>query len=185
MINVIINEEKKIKLTNNLKIRDLLILLGDDFTKEIICAHVNDKLVDVNYEITCDMNIKLINHDDFISRDIIRHSCSHLLAHAVKTLYPDTKISIGPIIENGFYYDFLFYNKVGINVINTIELKMHELMNRNLILERLLLTKKEAYDTFKNEKYKLKIIDTLDDNLISCYKQGDFIDLCLGPHVPS
>ncbi|HFL8824278.1 MAG TPA: threonine--tRNA ligase [Candidatus Azoamicus sp. OHIO1] len=185
MINVIINEEKKIKLTNNLKIRDLLILLGDDFTKKIICAYINDKIVDVNYEITCDMNIKLIDHDDSISRDIIRHSCSHLLAHAVKMLYPNTKISIGPTIKDGFYYDFLFYNKVGIDIIDTIELKMHELMNKNLILERLLLTKKDACDIFKNEKYKLKIIDTIDDNLISCYKQGDFIDLCLGPHVPS
>ncbi len=119
-------------------------------------------------------------------KSIFWHSSAHLLAHAVKTLFPSAKLGIGPSIEKGFYYDFDYPEQFKEEDLAVIEKKMVELRDKNLPIERILFHRKEAIAYFqdKGEDYKLEIIKEIPDEMISCYRQGDFIDLCLGPHLP-
>ena len=118
----------------------------------------------------------------------LNHSCAHLLAHAVKHLYPDAKFWVGPVIEDGFYYDI----DLGDTVIKEedlakIEKEMKKISKDNKLIKRIELSKKEALEMFKDDKYKLDLINRMDENdtVISAYQQGDFIDLCRGPHMNS
>jgi threonyl-tRNA synthetase len=120
--------------------------------------------------------------------DVLRHSCTHLMAQAIKELYPQAQLAIGPVIENGFYYDFDLDHQLSENDFEKIEKKMKEIAKRNLSVSRKELSRQEAIDLFRvrGEGYKIKIIEDLaDETIFSSYQQGDFIDLCRGPHVPS
>lgn len=188
MINLIINGKEKIELESCKTLKEILKLEKKNlnFTNDIVCAYINNKLVDINYEVTEDVNVEFINCHDEKSRDVLRHSCAHLLAHAVKILYPNTQISIGPVIKDGFYYDFLFEKKITEENLKDIESKMIELSNKDILIEKHFISRKDAYHIFQGEKYKIEILKKIDDkSIISYYKQDDFIDLCNGPHVPS
>ncbi len=146
------------------------------------------KLVDSDYIIDNDTNLNIVTAKDEDGLDLIRHSTAHLLAHAVKTLFPDAQVTIGPVIENGFYYDFSYKRPFTPEDLQAIEKKMHELSRENFTVKREEWLRDDAVDFFRKqgEQYKAEIIASIPANeQISLYRQGDFIDLCRGPHVPS
>lgn len=191
------NEEKKltIKLINSETIQvpsgiSIYEILKNSSIKnkdDIIAARFNEELVDISRKIEQDGNLEWIDIKSEIGLDIYRHSVSHLLAHAVKELFPDTQIGIGPTIEDGFYYDFLRKEPFTQEDLAKIEKKMYELAKKNIIIERLLLEKNKAIEYFKNnnEFLKVELIQEKGGNLVSCYRQDNFMDFCLGPHIYS
>lgn len=156
--------------------------------KAAIAVNVNGKLTDLSTPITTDATVTIITGKDKEGLEIIRHSCSHIMAEAVKELWPDVQVTIGPAIENGFYYDFSRKEPFTTDDFEKIEAKMHEIVKRDEKVERKVLPRNEAIAYFKGigENYKAEIIEDLPENeVISLYTQGNFTDLCRGPHVPS
>ena len=129
----------------------------------------------------------MINIKDNKELNVLNHSCAHLLAHAVKRLYPDAKFWVGPVIENGFYYDIDLGDKViKEEDLPLIEKEMKKISKSDKLIKRIELSKDEALEIFKNDEYKIDLINRMeDDTVISAYKQDDFIDLCRGPHMKS
>ncbi len=162
--------------------------IGAGLAKAAIAGKVNDKLVDTFYTINDDANLRIITDRDPEGLEIIRHSTAHLLAHAVKTLYPTAQVTIGPVIENGFYYDFAFSHTFTTEDLAKIEAKMQEIVEQNYQVSRKEVSRDEAIKYFRSigEEYKVRIIEDISaDEQLSIYQQGDFADLCRGPHVPS
>ena len=156
--------------------------------KAAIAVNVNGKLTDLSTPITTDATVTIITGKDKEGLEIIRHSCSHIMAEAVKELWPDVQVTIGPAIENGFYYDFSRKEPFTTEDFEKIEAKMHEIVKRDEKVERKVLPRNEAIAYFKGigENYKAEIIEDLPESeTISLYSQGNFTDLCRGPHVPS
>lgn len=155
--------------------------------KEIIAAKVNGRLVDLNNRQSEDSDVELINISSPEGLEILRHSTSHLMAQAVKELYPEVKITIGPAIEEGFYYDFDTERPFTNEELVKIEERMTAIVKRDTAIERLELSKEDAVKLFDGmkENYKVEIIKDLPEGTVSLYRQGDFIDLCRGPHIPS
>lgn len=156
--------------------------------KAAIAVNVNGKLTDLSTPITTDATVTIITGKDKEGLEIIRHSCSHIMAEAVKELWPDVQVTIGPAIENGFYYDFSRKEPFTTEDFEKIEAKMHEIVKRDEKVERKVLPRNEAIAYFKGigENYKAEIIEDLPESeVISLYTQGNFTDLCRGPHVPS
>ena len=156
--------------------------------KAAIAVNVNGKLTDLSTPITTDATVTIITGKDKEGLEIIRHSCSHIMAEAVKELWPDVQVTIGPAIENGFYYDFSRKEPFTVDDFEKIEAKMHEIVKRDEKVERKVLPRDEAIAYFKGigENYKAEIIEDLPESeTISLYTQGNFTDLCRGPHVPS
>ena len=146
------------------------------------------KTVDASYVITQDASLKIITAKDPEGLEVIRHSTAHLLAHAVKQLFPEAQVTIGPVIENGFYYDFAYKRPFTPEDLAQIEKKMTELANKDEAVVRRVLPRDEAVSFFQNmgEVYKAEIIASIPSNEdVSLYREGDFEDLCRGPHVPS
>jgi len=162
--------------------------LSNSLAKEVLSISVNDEVWDLTRPINKDANIRLHKFDDPEGRHAFWHSSAHLMAEALETLYPGTKFGIGPSIEYGFYYDVDPGNGVVITDADLpkIEEKMVELARQNNSYQRKEITKKEITDYFrkKGDEYKLELINELDDGTISLYSQGDFTDLCRGPHLP-
>ncbi|MFH2011605.1 MAG: threonine--tRNA ligase [Pseudomonadota bacterium] len=155
--------------------------------KKYIAGKVNEKLVDMEFPLLEDSNLDFITIDSEIGLDIVRHSAAHVMAQAVKKLYKGVKITIGPTIENGFYYDFDYEESFSPQDLEKIESKMQEIINEDLPITRREVPKEEAIELFKNqgETYKLEILEEISDEFVSVYIQNDFIDLCRGPHLPS
>ncbi len=153
-----------------------------------LAGKVDGKLVDTSFRIEQDASVAIITSHDADGVEVIRHSTAHLLAHAVKEVYPDVQVTIGPVIENGFYYDFATPRPFGPEDLAAIEKRMAEINKRDLPVIREVMGRDEAVAFFKNmgEAYKAEIISSIPANeQLSLYRQGDFIDLCRGPHVPS
>jgi threonyl-tRNA synthetase len=162
--------------------------IGSGLAKSALAAKINGKLVDTSYLIDHDASLTIITSRDPEGLEIIRHSTAHLLAHAVKQLFPTAQVTIGPVIENGFYYDFAFERSFSPEDLELIEARMKELATQNIPVQRLEMLRDEAVDFFRNigEAYKAQIISEIPvDETISLYRQDDFIDLCRGPHVPN
>ena len=155
--------------------------------KEVIAAKVNDELIDLNRPLQGEVRLQLIKPEDPEGLEIIRHSTSHVMAQAVRKLYPGAKLAIGPSIENGFYYDFDLPQPLTADDLPKIEAEMAKIIAADLPFERYELSKDEALKHFREEgaKYKEELVEGLEDGSISFYKQGDFNDLCRGPHLPS
>ncbi|WZL74493.1 threonine--tRNA ligase [Clostridiaceae bacterium 35-E11] len=156
--------------------------------KEAVAGEVNDKVVDLNYLLHEDAEVNILKFDDEEGQDVFRHTSSHMLAQAVKRLFPGTKLAIGPAIENGFYYDFDSEHRFTESDLEKIQKEMDKIAKEDLGLERFELPRDEAikYMEERNENYKVELIKDLpEDAIISFYKQGDFVDLCAGPHLPS
>lgn len=156
--------------------------------KATIAAKVNNTLVDTSALITADCTLVLLTEKNPESLEVIRHSAAHLLAQAVKSLFPTAQVTIGPVIEDGFYYDFAFGRSFTPEDLDAIEAKMQELAKADYPVIRRELPRDEAIHYFKSlgEEYKAKIIaDIPEDEVLTLYRQGDFEDLCRGPHVPS
>ena len=156
--------------------------------KAALAVSVNDKLQDLTAPITTDSTVTIITAKDKDGLHILRHSCSHVMAEAVQELWPDTQVTIGPAIENGFYYDFARKEPFTTEDFVKIEAKMHEIIKRDEKIERIVMPRNEAIKFFKNkgEHYKVEIIEDLPEGeTITLYRQGNYTDLCRGPHVPS
>ena len=156
--------------------------------KRALAGEVGGNLVDLDHRIDGDQSVCIITPEDPRGVEILRHSCAHLLAHAVKTLYPSAQVTIGPVIEDGFYYDFSYAAGFEETDLEKIEKKMYELVSSKLPISRSTMPRDEAVALFKagGENYKAEIISAIpEDEMISLYTQGEFTDLCRGPHVPS
>lgn len=167
---------------------DIAEKISSNLAKAALAITVNGKTQDLSTPITTDATVTIITGKDKEGLQIIRHSCSHVMAQAVKELWPDVQVTIGPAIENGFYYDFARKEPFTTDDFAKIEAKMHEIVKRDEKLERIVMPRNEAIAYFKNlgEHYKAEIIEDLpEDETISLYRQGGFTDLCRGPHVPS
>ncbi len=167
---------------------DIAEKISPSLAKAALAVKVNNKLQDLTTPITTDATVTIITGKDKEGLDILRHSCSHVMAEAVKELWKDVQVTIGPAIENGFYYDFSRKEPFTTEDFAKIEAKMHEIVKRDEKIVRKVLPRSEAIKFFKNigENYKAEIIEDLPESeTISLYEQGNFTDLCRGPHVPS
>ena len=156
--------------------------------KRALAGEVGGNLVDLDHRIDGDQSVCIITPEAPRGVEILRHSCAHLMAHAVKTLYPSAQVTIGPVIEDGFYYDFSYAAGFEETDLEKIEKKMYELVSSKLPISRSTMPRDEAVALFKagGENYKAEIISAIpEDEMISLYTQGEFTDLCRGPHVPS
>src|SRR5579859_6877238 len=162
--------------------------IGPGLAKAALAGKVDGKVVDTSFTIDHDAPLSIITERDAEGLDVIRHSTAHLLAQAVKQLFPEAQVTIGPVIEDGFYYDFAFSRPFTPEDLAAIEKRMEELAAQDQKVTRSVMPRDEAVKFFKGmgEKYKAEIIASIPTNEpISLYRQGDFIDLCRGPHVPS
>ena len=168
-------------------VRNLAASIGAGLAKAALAGKINGEQVDLSALLHDADRVEIITEKSPEALDLIRHSTSHLMAQAVKTLFPETKVTIGPAVENGFYYDFDRDKPFTPEDLETIEAKMWELATKAIPLERQVLPKADAIKLFSEmgESYKVEIIEALDVETVSLYRQGDFIDLCRGPHLPT
>jgi threonyl-tRNA synthetase len=162
--------------------------IGPGLRKAALAGRVNGRLVDTSHAIVNDANVSIVTDKDAEGLEVIRHSTAHLLAQAVKELFPDAQVTIGPVIEDGFYYDFAYQRPFTPEDLAAIEAKMSELADADLKVNRRVMPRDEAVKFFRNlgELYKAEIIAAIPDKEeISLYGQGNWVDLCRGPHVPS
>lgn len=162
--------------------------IGTGLARAALAGKVDGRLVDTTFVISSDAVLSIITDRDEEGLEIIRHSTAHLLAHAVKELFPEAQVTIGPVIENGFYYDFSYARSFTPEDLAAIESRMTELAKRDIPVVRKELPRDEAVAFFKHigELYKAEIIESIPaDQVVSLYTEGDFTDLCRGPHVPS
>ena len=167
---------------------DIANKISANLAKAALAINVNGTLQDLSTPITTDATVTIITGKDKEGLHILRHTCSHVMAQAVKELWPDVQVTIGPAIENGFYYDFSRKEPFTTEDFAKIEAKMHDIVKRDEKLERIVMPRNEAIKFFKDlgENYKAEIIEDLPESeTISLYRQGSFTDLCRGPHVPS
>ncbi len=162
-------------------------LLDGAHSRDVLAARVNGKLVDLSHPIQQDATIEPVKADSPDGLGVLRHSTAHLMAQAVQSLYPGTQVTIGPTIEDGFYYDFAPLTPFTVEDLPKIEAKMRELAKANLRVERVEVARAEAIERFAEmgEHYKVEILRDIPDERVSIYRQGDWMDLCRGPHVPS
>jgi threonyl-tRNA synthetase len=162
--------------------------IGSGLAKATLAGKVNGELVDASYMIESDASVSIVTAKDDEGLEVIRHSTAHLLAQATQMLYPEAQVTIGPVIDNGFFYDFAYKDGFSESDLAKIEKNMKKLVKQSLKIERSEMSRDEAVAFFKakGEHYKAEIIESIPaDQPLSLYKQGDFIDLCRGPHVPS
>ncbi len=173
---------------NPVSIHDVAADIGPGLAKAALAGKVDGQIVDTSFIIENDAELAIITDKDDEGLGVIRHSTAHLLAQAVKELFPRIQVTIGPVIENGFYYDFAYDGTFSEDDLKKIEKKMSDLTRANHAITRSLMSRDEAVKFFreKGEEFKALIIADIPSNEdISLYQQGDFIDLCRGPHVPS
>ena len=181
-------DSSKREFANPVTVFDVAMDIGPGLAKAALAGRVDGELVDTSFLISEDANLALITARDEEGVDVIRHSCAHLMAMAVQELFPGAQVTIGPVIEDGFYYDFAYERPFTPEDLEKIEKRMNELSKQNLPVERSVMERPDAIKLFEQmgEKYKVEIIDSIPgEEPLSFYKQGDFIDLCRGPHVPS
>ena len=173
---------------SSLSVLEVAQSIGAGLAKATLAGKVNGQLVDASTRIESDATLQLITAKDEEGLDVIRHSTAHLLAQAVKQLFPSAQVTIGPVIENGFYYDFAYERAFTPDDLTAIEAKMQQLVAENNDVVRSELSRDDAVTFFKNqgEAYKAEIIESIPaDQVLSLYNQGSFTDLCRGPHVPN
>ena len=182
------NGESK-EFNNNVNMFEIAKGFSNSLAKKSVGAKVDGKNVDMSYVLDHDAEVEFIDIDSPEGEDIVRHSTAHLMAQAVLRLYPDTKVTIGPVIENGFYYDFDPVEQFTEEDLEKIEAEMKRIVKENIKLEKYVLPRDEAIDYFRDvdkNKYKVEIVEGIPQGeQVSFYKQGDFTDLCRGTHVPS
>lgn len=188
MIEVTLPDGSKREFNSPVTVGDVAASIGAGLARAALTGKVNGKLVDLSHPITENSTVSIVTDKDPEGLEIIRHSTSHLMAQAVKELYPQAQITIGPVIENGFYYDFSLPKHLTNEDLPLIEKKMDEIVKRDLPIVREEMDRDEAVKYFNSigEHYKAEIIGSIPaGETISLYRQGDYVDLCRGPHVPS
>lgn len=173
---------------NPITVAEVASNIGAGLAKAAIAGKVDGRLVDTSFVVTEDAPLSIVTEKDPVALEVIRHSTAHLLAQAVKQLFPSAQVTIGPVIEDGFYYDFSFERPFTPEDLVLIEEKMLELVEQNIPVKRIVISRDEAIQFFRNlgEFYKAEIIEGIPpEETLTLYQQGDFTDLCRGPHVPS
>ena len=173
---------------NAITVYDVAADIGAGLAKATLAGVVDGREVDASYSIESDAELRIITSRDDQALEILRHSTAHLLAQAVRQLFPGTQVTIGPTVEDGFYYDFASDHNFSLEDLEKIEAKMQELVANDLEVSRLVYSREQAVEMFREmgEHYKVEIIEELPEGEeISVYQQGDWMDLCRGPHVPS
>lgn len=188
MASVTLPDGSKREYEGPVTVAQVAASIGAGLAKAASAGRVDGKLVDLSHVIDGDAAVAIITARDPEGLEIIRHSTAHLMAQAVKELFPEAQVTIGPAIENGFYYDFSYTRAFTPEDLKAIEARMDELVKKNIPIVREEMPREEAIDFFKalGEHYKAEIISSIPaGEVISLYRQGDFVDLCRGPHVPS
>jgi threonyl-tRNA synthetase len=188
MINITLPDGSVRSYEQPVTVAEVAASIGAGLAKAALAGRVNGRLVDTSHRIESDAELAVITDRNPEGLDMLRHSTAHLLAHAVKELFPDAQVTIGPVIDDGFYYDFSYKRPFTPEDLAAIEKRMLEISKRDIRVERELMPRDEAVQFFSDmgEKYKSQIIASIpSDEPISLYRQGNFIDLCRGPHVPS
>ncbi|MBY0463580.1 MAG: threonine--tRNA ligase [Burkholderiales bacterium] len=188
MIHITLPDGSKREFPGPVTVADVAASIGTGLAKAALGGKIGDKLVDTSHTITTDSPLSIVTAKDPDGLELIRHSTAHLLAYAVKSLFPDAQVTIGPVIEHGFYYDFAYKRPFTPEDLAAIEKRMTELANKDEAVVRRVLPRDEAVAYFKSlgEHYKAEIIASIPGNEdVSLYREGDFEDLCRGPHVPS
>ena len=167
---------------------DVAADIGPGLAKAALAARIDDQMIDLSSVLENDTALALVTAKDADSIDLLRHDAAHVMAEAVLELFPETQVTIGPSIENGFYYDF--YREVAFSEddLAAIEKRMHDIVDRDEAITREVWTRNEAVAFYKenNEPFKVELVDAIpEDETVTFYRQGDFIDLCRGPHMPS
>ena len=167
---------------------DVAADIGPGLAKAAIAARIDDQMIDLNLTLENDTNLALITMKDDAALELLRHDAAHVMAEAVLELFPETQVTIGPAIENGFYYDFHRETSFSEEDLAAIEKRMHEIVDRNEEITREVWTRDQAVAFYKenNEPFKVELVDAIPaDETVTFYRQGNFIDLCRGPHMPS
>lgn len=188
MVSIILPDNSKLDFASQVTGEEVAAKIGAGLAKAALAIKVNGKLTDLSTPITTDATVDVITAKSPEGLDILRHTCSHVMAEAVKELYPETQVTIGPSVENGFYYDFARATPFTPADLEAIEKRMAEIVDRDEKIVREEKSREDALNFFKakGEKYKVELIEDLPETeTISFYRQGDFIDLCRGPHLPS
>ncbi|HJO10792.1 MAG: threonine--tRNA ligase [Gammaproteobacteria bacterium] len=173
---------------NPVSVAEIAESIGPGLAKAALAGRVDGSLVDTSFTIDADAEVAIITERDDDGLEVIRHSCAHLMAQAVQRLFPKAQVTVGPVVEDGFFYDFAFERPFTPEDLQAIEQTMRSIVKENLQIERSILSRKDAIAMFKKmgEDYKVEIIEGIPgDEDLSFYQQDDFIDLCRGPHVPS
>ena len=188
MPNVTLPDGTVKSFDQSLSVADVASSIGSGLARAALAGEVDGQLVDTSFLIESDASLAIITNKDDKALEVIRHSTAHLLAQATQQLYPKAQVTIGPVIDNGFYYDFAYKKGFSEEDLVKIEKNMNAIVKQNLPIQRLEMKREDAVEMFKSmgEHYKAEIIESIPTNeVLSLYKQGDFIDLCRGPHVPS
>lgn len=187
-MQITLSDGSSLTLPEGTTVAGIAQAIGEGLKKNAVAGEVDGALVDLSYAVRADARVRIITLKDKEGLDIYRHTCAHVLAQAIKSIYPTCSLAIGPTIENGFYYDVDFKTPITQDALATIEEEMKLIVKGNFRIERFELPRKEAVAlmTKFNEPYKVQLIKDLpEDSVISFYRQGDFTDLCRGPHLPS
>ncbi|MDT8449485.1 MAG: threonine--tRNA ligase [Wenzhouxiangellaceae bacterium] len=188
MIEITLPDGSRKTFDEPVTVADVAAAIGPGLAKATLAGEFDGRLVDADYRIDRDGTLRIITPRDDEGIEIIRHSTAHLMAQAVKRLYPETQVTIGPTVENGFYYDFAREEPFRPEDLEAIEKEMQRIVAEDLPVQRSELPRDEAIEFFRDqgEEYKAKIIEDIPaDETLSLYRQGEFVDLCRGPHVPS
>ncbi|MEQ4618263.1 MAG: threonine--tRNA ligase [Corticimicrobacter sp.] len=193
MVQITLPDGSQRQYPGPVTVADVAQSIGAGLARAALAGRVSgtggtSRLVDTSHLIEQDANLSIITAKDRDGVDVLRHSTAHLLAYAVKDLFPDAQVTIGPVIDNGFYYDFAYERPFTPEDLELIEKRMHELAKKDEVVQREVWTRNDAVAFFKGigEDYKAEIIESIpEDQVLSMYREGDFIDLCRGPHVPS
>lgn len=188
MPNVTLPDGSVKSYDQSLTVAEVASSIGSGLAKAAIAGEIDGQLVDTSFMIENDSDLAIITNKDDKALEVIRHSTAHLLAQATQQLYPKAQVTIGPVIDNGFYYDFAYKDGFSEQDLAKIEKKMNAIVKQNLPIERMEMSRDDAVEFFKSmgEHYKAEIIESIPtDEILSLYKQGGFVDLCRGPHVPS
>ncbi|PFE01115.1 threonine--tRNA ligase [Bacillus cereus] len=188
MIKIIFPDGSAKEFVKGITLEEIADSISSSLKKKAVAGKVNDQLFDLRRNIEQDAEIQIITMDSDEGVEVARHTAAHILAQAVKRIYGDVKLGVGPVIENGFYYDMDLPGSIGVEDLPKIENEMQNIINENLKMERVEITRKEAKKVFQdiNDHLKLELLEAIPENeLVTIYKQGEFVDLCRGPHLPS
>jgi threonyl-tRNA synthetase len=188
MIQITLPDGSQRAFPGPVTVAEVAASIGAGLAKAALAGKVDGKVVDTSYQMAADASLAIVTAKDADGLEVIRHSTAHLLAYAVKDLFPQAQVTIGPVIENGFFYDFSYSRPFTPEDLIAIEKRMAELAAKDEPVLRRVLPRDEAVAYFKSigEAYKAEIIESIPaDQDVSLYSEGNFTDLCRGPHVPS
>jgi len=184
LINIKLKDNKSLELNKAMSIYEIAKLIDEKFINTACCGLVDGEIKDLEFIINKNCELEILTFEDKRGRQVFWHTASHVMAQAVKRLYPETKLAIGPAIDNGFYYDFDFKINFSSENLKLVEHEMQKIIKEKLEIKRFILSREKALDLMRDEPYKLELINNLNqEQEISFRQQGEFIDLCAGPHL--